>query len=47
MANSLKVIPELLPKVKIALTQQGFPSQTALYQHIGISRATVTKFFTR
>ncbi len=46
MARSLKVTPECIPIVKQALRRRGFPSQNALAMELGLSRSTITSFFT-
>ncbi|HEY9609407.1 HEAT repeat domain-containing protein [Allocoleopsis sp.] len=46
MSRSIRVAPECLPKVRQALRLHGFPSQHALAIEIGLSRATITSFFT-
>jgi predicted NACHT family NTPase len=46
MSRSLRVAPECIPRVKLALRRRGFPSQQALAFNLGISRSTVVNFFT-
>lgn len=46
MARSLRVAPECIPIVQQALTRRGFPSQNALAMMLGLSRSTITSFFT-
>ena len=45
MPRSLKVAPNCIEKVKLAVLQNGFPSQNALAIDLGISRPTLNKFF--
>lgn len=42
----IKVAPECIPLVKKALKCHGFPSQNSLALDLGISRSTLTRFFT-
>ncbi|MBE9040788.1 tetratricopeptide repeat protein [Oscillatoriales cyanobacterium LEGE 11467] len=44
MGRSLKVAPQHINTVKLALKRQGFPSQTALKEEVGLARSTVSKF---
>ncbi|NER36483.1 MAG: hypothetical protein F6J93_21275 [Oscillatoria sp. SIO1A7] len=44
MARSLKVAPESIKTVKLALARNAFPSQTALATELGLSRTTVASF---
>lgn len=44
MPRSLKVAPNCIEKVKLAVQQNGFPSQNALATELGISRPTVNNF---
>lgn len=46
MARSLRVAPECIPIVQQALRRRGFPSQNALAMLLGLSRSTITSFFT-
>lgn len=45
-SRSIRVAPEHIQRVKMALRRHGFPSQNALAEELGISRATTGKFFT-
>lgn len=45
MSRSIRVAPECIPKVKLALKRHGFPSQKSLAQELGFAYATVSKFF--
>lgn len=44
MARSLKVDPEYIKKVKLALQPNGYPSQKALGNEVGLAESTVKKF---
>ncbi|WP_272819380.1 NB-ARC domain-containing protein [Scytonema hofmannii] len=44
MSRSLKVKPECLENVRLALKRNGYPSQKSLSQDIGLALATVSKF---
>jgi len=44
MSRSLKVAPESIKRVKLAVMRSGFPSQSVLATELGIARATVTRF---
>ena len=44
MGRSLKVAPQHINTVKLALKRQGFPSQTALREEVGLARSTVSNF---
>ncbi|XWK86864.1 MAG: NB-ARC domain-containing protein [Phormidium sp.] len=44
MSRSLKVAPEYIETVKLAVKRSGFPSQSTLATDLGMARATVTKF---
>ncbi len=44
--RSIKVAPDHLERVRVALRRHGFPSQKALALELGISRSTTDKFFT-
>jgi tetratricopeptide (TPR) repeat protein len=46
MARSIRVASECIPLVKQALRRRGFPSQNALGIELGLSRSTITSFFT-
>ena len=46
MSRSIKVAPEHVKQVNLALRRHGFPSRKALYEELGISRSTTDKFFT-
>jgi len=46
MSRSIRVAPEHIQQVNVALRRHGFPSRKALYEELGISRATTDKFFT-
>ncbi len=46
MARSIRVASECIPLVKQALRRHGFPSQNALGIELGLSRSTITSFFT-
>jgi len=46
MARSIRVAPECIPIVQQALRRRGFPSQNALGVELGLSRSTITSFFT-
>ena len=46
MARSIRVASERIPLVKQALRRRGFPSQNALGMELGLSRSTITSFFT-
>lgn len=46
MSRSIRVAPEQIQRVKVALRRHGFPSQKALAQELGIARSTTDKFFT-
>ena len=45
MSRSLKVAPEFISQVKLALQRNRFPSQKALAEELGFAYATVSKFF--
>lgn len=44
MPRSLRVAPEYIDKVKLALQRNGFPRQQDLAEALGLSRDTVNKF---
>lgn len=44
-ARAIKVAPEHVQRVRLALRRHGFPSQRAFAQELGIARATTDKFF--
>ncbi|GET44367.1 HEAT repeat domain-containing protein [Microseira wollei] len=44
--RGIRVAPACIPKIKQALRRHGFPSQNALAETLGLSRATITSFFT-
>ncbi|MCC5626668.1 NB-ARC domain-containing protein, partial [Nostoc sp. CHAB 5715] len=44
MPRSLKVRPESLEKVRLALNRNSYPNQKSLAQELGIALATVSKF---
>jgi predicted NACHT family NTPase len=44
MSRSLKVAPEHIPQVKLALKRSGFPSQIAFAEEMKLSRATIVNF---
>ncbi|HEY9601329.1 MAG TPA: helix-turn-helix domain-containing protein [Allocoleopsis sp.] len=44
MPRSLKVVPEYIDKVKLALQRNGFPRQQDLAEDLELSRDTVSKF---
>jgi tetratricopeptide (TPR) repeat protein len=46
MARSIRVASDCIPLVKQALRRRGFPSQNALGMELGLSRSTITSFFT-
>lgn len=46
MSRSIRVAPEHIQRVNVALRRHGFPSRKALYEELGISRSTTDKFFT-
>ncbi|RCJ31576.1 hypothetical protein A6770_19560 [Nostoc minutum NIES-26] len=46
MSRSLKVRPECLENVRLALKRNGFSSQKSFSEEIGLALATVSKFFT-
>jgi transcriptional regulator with XRE-family HTH domain len=46
MPRSLRVQPTQLDRVKLALQRNGYPSQRALAEEIGLSLATVNNFLT-
>ena len=46
MTRSLKVCSECIKKVELALRLNGFPSQKALAEDLGLALSTVSKFFT-
>jgi DNA-binding Xre family transcriptional regulator len=46
MPRSLRVQPAQLARVKLALQRNGFPSQRALAEEVGLSLATVSNFLT-
>lgn len=46
MSRSIRVAPEHIQRVKVALKRHGFPSQKALALELGIPRSTTDKFFT-
>ena len=46
MPRSLRVEPTQLNRVKLALQRNGFPSQRALAEEVGLSLATVSNFLT-
>jgi HEAT repeat protein/DNA-binding XRE family transcriptional regulator len=43
--RGIRVAPACIPKIKQALRRHGFPSQNALAETLGLSRATITSFF--
>ncbi len=45
-SRSLRVAPEHIERVRLALRRHAFPSQKSLAEELGISRATTDKFFT-
>jgi hypothetical protein len=44
MSRSIKVAPNYISQVKLALKLNGFPSQNALAIETGLSRDTIRKF---
>ena len=46
MPRSLKVRQEFVEKVKLAVRRNGFPSQRALAEDVGLALATVSNFLT-
>jgi serine/threonine-protein kinase RsbW len=46
MSRSIRVAPEYIQQVKLALRRHAFPSQRALAKDLRISRSTTDKFFT-
>ncbi|MCL1471461.1 NACHT domain-containing protein [Argonema antarcticum] len=44
MSRSIRVAPQYIPQVKLALQRNGFPSQQALAEEVGLSRDTIRKF---
>lgn len=44
MSRSLKVSPQYIQQVKLALKRNGFPSQMALATQVGLNRATIVNF---
>jgi transcriptional regulator with XRE-family HTH domain len=46
MPRSLRVRQEFIQKVKLAVKRNGFPSQRALAEDIGLALATVSNFLT-
>jgi serine/threonine-protein kinase RsbW len=46
MSRSIRVAPEYIQKVKLALRRHAFPSQIALAKELRIGRSTANKFFT-
>lgn len=46
MPRSLRVQPDCLDKVKLALRRNGFPSQRSLAEDVGFALATVSNFLT-
>ena len=44
MPRSLRVVPQYIDKVKLALQRNGFPRQQDLAEALGLSRDTVSKF---
>jgi predicted NACHT family NTPase/transcriptional regulator with XRE-family HTH domain len=44
MLRSLRVAPEPIQQVKLALKRKGFPSQQALATEMGMARATISNF---
>ena len=46
MARSLKVSQEYIGKVKLAIRRNGFASQKALAEDVGMALATVSNFLT-
>lgn len=44
MSRSLRVAPEHIPQVKLALKRNNFPSQQALATEMGMARATISNF---
>ncbi|MGQ4648940.1 HEAT repeat domain-containing protein [Lyngbya aestuarii] len=46
MSRSVRVAPECIATIKLALRSHGFPSQNSLAIELGISRTTTTRFFT-
>jgi hypothetical protein len=46
MPRSLRVRPDCISKVKLALSRNGFPSQRSLAEDVGFALATVSNFLT-
>ncbi|MDJ0659595.1 MAG: helix-turn-helix domain-containing protein [Crocosphaera sp.] len=44
MPRSVQLKPELKKSIKTLLPRNGFPSQQALAEHLGISRDVVSRF---
>ncbi|MBD0347202.1 MAG: hypothetical protein ICV63_20740, partial [Coleofasciculus sp. Co-bin14] len=44
-ARSIRVAPEHIDRVRVALRRHGFPSQRAFAEELGIARATTDRFF--
>jgi hypothetical protein len=44
MPRSLKVKPDCIDKVKLAVQRNGFPSQRSLAEEVGLSLTTVSNF---
>lgn len=44
MSRSLKVAPQYIGKVKLALKRSGFPNQKALAERVGVVRSTINNF---
>ncbi|MCL1463224.1 NACHT domain-containing protein [Argonema galeatum] len=44
MSRSIRVAPQYIPQVKLALKRNGFPSQNAFATEMGLSRDTIRKF---
>jgi predicted NACHT family NTPase len=45
MPRSIRLAPECIPQVKLALRRHGFPSQRAFAVELGRSRSTIDNFF--
>ena len=45
MPRSIRLAPECIPQVKLALRRHGFPSQKAFAVELGRARATIDNFF--
>lgn len=44
MSRSLRVAPDYIQRVKLAIKRSGFPSQQSLADEIGMARATISNF---